>query len=145
MQNKTVLGVDYGTKRIGLALSRASLAIPLFVISNYENPKSKPTKGVPLGQIPILKIKEICKTEEVGLIIMGLSENGMAEKTKEFAKRLEEEIDLPLEFADETLSSQSAEKKMRAGGMKQSRRSQPMDHYAAAEILQEWLDVNNAQ
>ena len=136
-QNKTVLGVDYGTKRIGLALSRAGLAIPLFVISNYENPKSK--------QIPILKIKEICKTEEVGLIIMGLSENGMAEKTKEFAKRLEEEIDLPLEFADETLSSQVAERKMRVGGMKQSRRAQPMDHYAAAEILQEWLDVNNAQ
>lgn len=134
MYYKTVLGVDYGSKRIGLAISRASLADPLTVIMNSDASNLDP-------DFTIAKIKKICETEKVDLIIMGLSENEMAEKTKIFAKKLQKITKLPLEYFDETLSSQTVEKKLKDKSMKKSKRSGAIDHYAAAEILQEWMEI----
>ncbi|MEN8252973.1 MAG: Holliday junction resolvase RuvX [Patescibacteria group bacterium] len=135
MNYKTVLGVDYGTKRIGLAISRGTLAIPLQVIFNIKSPISR--------QLPITKIKNICRKEEVELIVMGLSEDGMAEQTKGFAKKLQAVTNLPLEYFDETLSSQEVEKKLKSKSIRKSKRLGHIDHYAAAQILQEWMDTSN--
>ena len=139
MYYKTVLGVDYGSKRIGLAISRGTLATPLLVIQNQPY-FAKASQG---KQSPITKIKKICEEEAVEKIVMGLSENEMAEKTKIFVKKLQAAIKLPLEYFDETLSSQAVEKKLKSQSIKKSKRSGAIDHYAAAEILQEWLDANN--
>ncbi|MBU0974777.1 RuvX/YqgF family protein [Patescibacteria group bacterium] len=128
----TILAIDFGTVRIGLAISRFILAEPLEIISNDDS--------------KFLKIKEICIAEDVKRIIVGMSENEMAKKTEVFADELRDEIKSDwenkpeLEYMDETLSSHSIHEKMKFA--KKSKRSADIDHLAAAEFLQEWLDEN---
>lgn len=126
---KKILAVDYGTKRIGLAVSHAALAEPLKVIK-YKN----------LHQA-LRSIKEICDQLEIELIVVGLSEQAMAEQTQDFAHALEAATDLPVEFTDETLTSQMARRKL--GRRDFSARRAPIDHYAAALILEEWLAAHS--
>jgi len=120
------LAIDFGTKRIGLAISVATLADPYKIIPHDD-------------KTPVA-IRKICAMEGVKQILMGISENEMAEKTKAFAKKLEKEVDLPIIFFDETLSSKTVHEKLATSHMKRSKRQQPIDHYAASEFLQEWLD-----
>lgn len=124
--NKKILALDYGTVRVGVAVSRATLAEPLMVLANDEN---------------LLKnIKKILIEEEIEQIVIGLSENKMAELTQSFATELKKVTDLPIHFADETLSSHSVHQKLRTA--KKSKREGNIDHYAAAEFLQEYLDLH---
>lgn len=120
-----VLAIDYGERRVGLAVNRASLAQPLEVLIND-------------AQL-IANIQEVCHQERIELIVMGLSEKEMAQKTRQFATQLEQKLDLPLVFMDETLSSKEVEQRLRAGQAKKSKRSGPIDHFAAAIILDRWL------
>jgi putative transcription antitermination factor YqgF len=124
-----ILAIDYGTVRIGLAISRGSLAEPLAIISSDE-------KALP-------HIQKVISIEQVEQIIVGISENEMAEKIKGFVEELKKTIDLPIELVDETLSSHTVHQKVLESGMKQSQRQQPIDHLAAAEFLQEYLDSDS--
>jgi putative holliday junction resolvase len=123
------LAIDFGTKRIGLAISIATLADPLKIIANNEN--------------TLKEIKKVIKEESIKQILVGLSEKEMAEKTKVFAKNLEKEVNLPIFFYDETLSSKETHFKINNSHMKKSKKRQPIDHYAASQFLQEWLDMEN--
>lgn len=121
------LSIDFGLAHIGLAVSFGSFAEPFGEISNKD-------PGTALG-----KIKSICREEKIEQIIVGISEGGMAEKTKEFAKTLKKAIDLPIVFQDETLTSSLAKTKMIEAGTGRKKRS--CDHkIAAALILQAFLD-----
>lgn len=122
----TTLAIDFGTKRIGLAISVASLADPLTIIPNDEQ--------------AVAQIQAICTRENVKQLLVGVSEQVMAKKTKVFAQQLKETLDLPLFFFDETLSSKETHQKLAHSQMKLSKRQGPIDHYAASLILQEWLD-----
>ncbi|MGD9129447.1 MAG: Holliday junction resolvase RuvX [Candidatus Woesebacteria bacterium] len=131
MQNKKILAIDYGTKRIGIAISKASLAEPLTVLTNNEK--------------IFEQIRDICVREQIDLIVLGISENKMAEKTRAFAKKLEQKLSaanlkIHLKFFDETLSSQTARKKLLAAKAKKSKRQAAIDHYAAALILEGWME-----
>jgi putative transcription antitermination factor YqgF len=121
-----VLAIDYGTKRIGLALSFGSLADPLTIISNDQN--------------SIAYICKIVDDYQVGKIIIGLSENETAEKTRTFTELLKRSLSIPIELYDETLSTKAVRNKLEEAHKSQQRR---VDHLAAAEFLQEWLDTNN--
>ena len=125
---KKILAIDYGTKRIGLAVSRVNLAEPLKILINNEN--------------IFINITEVVEKEKIELILVGISENKMAEKTLEFIQKLKNYISIPLEFADETLSSSIIHQKLANSHMRLKKRQQPIDHYAAAEILEEWLEIN---
>jgi putative pre-16S rRNA nuclease len=131
---KKILAIDYGSKRIGLAISHATLADPLVIIDNGPD-KSDQAQAID-------RIKQICEDEGVEQIVVGISENEMAEKTKEFTQQLKGLIKLPIEFFDETLSSQIVRQKLVAAGIKQKKRRGPIDHYAAALILEEWIEAN---
>lgn len=121
-----VLAIDYGTVRVGIAVSAGTLADPLEILANdahlFEN------------------IVKLCKEHEVSLLLVGISENEMAEKTKEFVAELEKHMQLPVRFMDETLSSHSVHEKLVSA--KKSKREGNIDHFAAAEFLQIWLDEN---
>ena len=78
------LGIDYGTKRIGLAYNVLSLSEPLFVIDNQVNDQNPIASDKAL-----LQIAEICALKKIDKIILGLSEAEMAEKIKLFAKLLQ--------------------------------------------------------
>lgn len=123
-QYPTTLAIDYGTKRIGLAISHASLAVPLEVIE-YQNQKEA-----------IARIRQICQEHQIAQLLLGISEQQMAETTKKFGELLLDEIDLPLEYVDETLSSFEVRQKMKERG---KRINGPIDHYAASLFLEDWL------
>jgi RNase H-fold protein (predicted Holliday junction resolvase) len=69
---------------------------------------------------------------------VGLSENQMAEKTREFVTYLKRSVTVPIELYDETLSTKSVRNKLAEANRSQRQR---VDHLAAAEFLQEWLDT----
>ncbi|KKQ42285.1 MAG: hypothetical protein US71_C0005G0020 [Parcubacteria group bacterium GW2011_GWD2_38_12] len=122
------LGIDYGDKRIGIALSdeRGVFAFPF---STIENDKKV-----------INSIKKICSEQEVEKIIVGLplsfsmQETEQTQKVKEFAQKLGKGVDLPIEFENEILTSKMAGK--------QGVGKQNIDESSAALILQGWLDRN---
>lgn len=120
------LAIDFGTKRVGVAVSRGTLAVPLVVLVNEDNLFEE-----------LLKIIE---QEEIQKIIVGLSENEMALKTEEFVRELKAKTEVPVEFADETLSSHEVEQRLKNQGIKHKVRSGPIDHFAAAIILENWLE-----
>ena len=138
-----ILSLDFGTKRIGLAIARAykvssfTIAEPFKILAN-QDPNSQ-------NQV-FQQILDICLKEKINQIVVGLSENVMAEKTKQFASNLatylaaySELNNLKVEFFDETLSSQEVAKKLVQAGASNKKRRGPIDHYAAAVILEEWM------
>ncbi len=122
-----ILGLDYGTNRVGVALSYASLAQPLLILDNDDQLLSK--------------LQALIAQHRVGKIVLGVSENVMARLTKEFACRLEKIVDLPIILVDETLSSYQVHQFLKTSSLK--KRSGFIDHFAAAIILQNFLDEQN--
>lgn len=123
----TILAIDFGTKRIGLAISRGTLAEPLKIIANDEH--------------TFANLIQLCQQETVTELVVGLSENEMAQQTKAFVKELQQHLSLPVTFMDETLSSKTVSTKLKDRGVTLKKRQQPIDHLAAAEFLQEYLDL----
>ena len=120
-----VLGIDFGLKRIGLAVADENLAQPLVVVANS------------LGMID--QILEICQQQKIKKIIIGLPEGRLVKKIKEFSQKLQEITGLPVEFQDETLTSEDALDMMIKIGKKKKAREEKKDAFAAAIILQEYL------
>lgn len=116
-----VLGVDYGERKIGLALSEGVLSEP-FKIIGHRNWKQS--------------LKEICEEEAVEMIVVGLSSGKIGEKQKNFAGKLAQITGLAVELQDETLTSYEAFAKMKQIGKKLKEE----DAISAALILQSYLD-----
>jgi putative Holliday junction resolvase len=125
-----LVGVDYGEAKTGIAISDGKLAEPLVVIK--ENRSKELVK----------KIKKIVEDKKVEKIIIGISEGEMAKKQRNFGLLLSKEIGVPVEFEDETLTTEDAKKLSIEAGIKRSKRRSLEDAYAAALILQKWLDRN---
>ena len=131
-----ILGIDYGTKRIGLATNIGSFAEPLTILPN------KIDQDHPIvAEETLVKLLEILEDRQIEQIVLGISEQEMAEKIKDFAVILEEKIKIPLDLMDETLSSQEVSRKMKEAKFSLKKRKGHIDHYAAALILEEWLDM----
>jgi putative transcription antitermination factor YqgF len=128
----TTLGIDYGTKRIGLAISRASLVEPVKVVF-------QPTVHTDASIQQVMEeITTFCRQERVAQILVGISEGDMAQKSKTFGEQLHAFTQLPVLYADETLSSKEVEHKIRQ--LKKKKRSGHIDHFAAAEILERYIE-----
>ena len=123
------LGIDYGTKRVGLALSDedGQLAFPKSVLSN--------TKDLAMD------IKKICVEESISGIVVGESRdldgtpNPLMEDIEIFMEQLKKEIDVPLYLEPEFFTSHQAQKIQGKNDM--------LDASAAAIILQSFLDKEN--
>lgn len=124
-----ILAIDYGQKKIGLALATSRLAEPYQVI-RYKTKKELMTK-----------LLEIIKEERIEKIVIGLSEGKMGEETKEFGEAIKQESQLPIEYQDETLSTQKAQELSRDAGIKRVRRKEMEDAFSATLILQAYLDA----
>ncbi len=131
-----LLGLDLGTKTIGLALSDISrtIASPLETIrrTKFTNDKNK--------------IAEISDNFQISAFVLGLplnldgTEGPRAQATRAFAANLTRQIDLPLAFWDERLSTVAAERTLLEADASRKRRSEVIDKMAAAFILQGALD-----
>lgn len=131
-----VLGIDYGQKRLGLALSDESglLASPL-------EPYSRRTLDQDLDFLTAL-IKE----KEVRQIVVGLPRNmngslgEMAKEVLAFVNDLKEKTDLPVDTFDERLTSSEAERLLIQTDVSRRRRRTLRDGLAAVLILQGYLE-----
>lgn len=123
-KNIKYLGLDWGEKRIGLALGDAEtkLATPFGVVSNPQG------------------VLDIIKAEGVETVIVGCPYNisdsnfPLSKKYEEFVKYLKDKLDIPVETIDERLSSKAADSLL--GGRFKNKR----DAVAAMLILQSYFD-----
>lgn len=120
-----ILGIDYGQKRFGLAITEGEIARPLKVEARNKNLESR--------------IQEICEKENVEKIVIGLPEGRLANEIKDFGQQLESITNIPVEFFDETLTTQDAIKKMIEAGTSKKKRKNFQDAVSAALILQAYL------
>lgn len=127
-----ILGIDFGIKKIGLAISEGQLAEP------YGKLKMNPPGGG--EKLKIEKIKRICEKEGIKKIIIGISEGLMAEQTLDFGYQLRKVTGLPIEFEDETLTSEEAKNLLVKIGKPKKKRQKQIDAISAALILQNYLD-----
>jgi putative Holliday junction resolvase len=116
------LGIDYGTKKAGLAVSDGKLADPLTVL-RFENEEEL-----------IKKVNNIIQREKIEKVVVGVSENEMGKKSKEFAKKINS-----VTF-DETLTSKDAINYAILAGVPKQKRRKNEDAYAATIMLQNYLD-----
>ena len=120
------LGIDWGLKKIGLAVSEGKLASPLL---NLE------INGLKDG---VEKITNLVKKENIELVILGKPEGSMGKIVdKTYQAFLKKKINIKL--ADETLSTKDAQKLMIEMGFGQKARGED-NAIAAAIILQRYLD-----
>jgi len=132
------LAIDYGNKRIGLAICDASetLASPLAVIDAQQK--------------PLEKIAELVTRENVGAIVVGLplnmddSQGSQAKITMAFAERLKKQVAVKVFFQDERLSSFAAEQKLACAELSRRKKRKHLDAVAAAEILEAFLQKRRA-
>jgi len=125
-----ILGIDYGRKKIGLALGDTKVRF------------AEPWRVLRYQDINVLntEIKKVVEDMEIGKIIIGISEGKMAEETNEFGKKLEEKIGIPVIFQDETLTTLDAQRLSIEGKIKRKKRRGLEDAYSATLILQDYLD-----
>ena len=126
-----LLGIDYGRKKVGLAISEGLISEPLKVI-RYQKENEL-----------FRKLKNVVQSENVEIIIIGLSEGKMAEETKIFGRKLKEKLKLSVVFQDESLSTQIAQQLSISANIKRQKRKKMEDAYSASVILQSYLDTND--
>ncbi|MCS7092380.1 MAG: Holliday junction resolvase RuvX [Patescibacteria group bacterium] len=124
------IGVDYGLKKIGIAVSDGLIAEPHLVI-NVKNENDA-----------LDKLTRFIKLHDVSEVIIGISEGEMAYKTKKFVQRLKSVVDSKIVFQDETLSTKRAQKLSIEIGKRRIKRRKMEDAYAAAVLLQDYLDLH---
>jgi putative Holliday junction resolvase len=131
-----LLGLDVGTKTIGLALSDVtrSIATPYHTIRR--------TKFTQDAKAIAATIEE----HDVGALVIGLplnldgSEGPRAQSTRAFARNLAARVEVPFVFWDERLSTQAVERHLIEADASRQRRAEVIDRMAAAYILQGALD-----
>lgn len=141
VSNTRVLGIDYGERRIGVALSDPTrlLASPLTTLT--RRPGKRP---------PMAELERLVGENEVAEIVVGLpidlegEEGEWSAEVREFATKLSDRVGLPVHFQDERMTSVIAERTIRASGLPRHKREQKerVDAAAAAILLQNYLDMN---
>jgi putative Holliday junction resolvase len=131
-----LLGLDVGTKTIGLALSDVSrsIATPYDTIRRTKFTEDAKT------------IREIVEKNQIGALVIGLplnldgSEGPRAQSTRAFARNMAPIVTLPMLFWDERLSTAAVERHLIEADASRKRRAEVVDRMAAAYILQGALD-----
>ena len=131
-----LLGLDVGTKTIGMALSDVtrSVATPYHTVR-----RTKFTEDAKA-------IEAAIEEHEIGAVVIGLplnldgSEGPRAQSTRAFARNLAARIAVPILFWDERLSTAAVERHLIEADASRKRRAEVIDRMAAAYILQGALD-----
>jgi len=132
-----IMGIDYGEKRFGIALSD-----PLGITA-----QGLPTVERTSIQEDIKKIINIIQEKEVQEIVVGLPKhlnNTLGDKAKEvlnFIDTLKKHINIPIKTFDERFSTVRANRAMLEGDLSRKKRKERVDMIAAQLILQGYLDM----
>ena len=135
----TVMGLDYGAKTVGVAISDPLLmtAQPKETIWRDREGKIRRT---------LSRIEELILEYDVRLIVLGLPVNmddtvgERAEAAMEFREKLERRTSLPVVLSDERLTTVAADEMLDEMGIPASEHKQYVDQIAASIILQEYME-----
>jgi putative holliday junction resolvase len=133
---RRILAIDYGRKRIGLALSDELqlTAQPLLVLKRANR------------RDDLRRLRDICRKQGVARILVGhplhmTGEAGeMADEAARFAARLRKELGIEVDLVDERLTSWEAGQMMAETGSARQRKESSLDDVAAAIFLREYLE-----
>jgi putative Holliday junction resolvase len=147
-----ILAIDYGKKRLGLALSDefGVTSRPYATWTRINRRRD------------LARLRELVRQEKVRLIVVGLplhlngAPSEMSEEAKSFAARVEKALGLPVEMMDERLSSWEAHETLAgmvsrksarhdSSGRSDTKKKTPLDDIAAAIILRDYLDRARAR
>jgi len=126
-----VLGLDVGSKRIGIAIASLTARI------------AKPLTTLPNDDKFYKELKAIIKEENVSVLVIGLprglrgQDTEQTKFTKEFTQKLTTKIPLPVHLIDEALTSKQAEAELRK--KRKTYKKADIDALAATYILDDWL------
>lgn len=134
-----IMGLDFGSKTVGVAVSDSLLltAQGVEIIRRKEENKLRQT---------LARIEELITEYEVEEIVLGLPKNMNAtegirvELTNEFKDKLERRTGLPVTMWDERLTTVAADRTMMEAGIRRENRKDYVDMIAASLILQGYLD-----
>ena len=134
-----IIGLDYGTKTVGVAVSDALMitAQPLETIERKSANKLRQT---------LARIESIIEEYQAERIVLGYPKNmnntigERAEATEQFKEDLERRTGLEVILWDERLSTVEAERILMDTGVRRENRKQYVDKMSAAVILQNYLD-----
>jgi putative Holliday junction resolvase len=135
-----VLGIDYGERRLGLAISdeTRTLASGLGVYTRRST------------EADLKYLQELVARERIEKIVLGLplnmdgSQGFKAQEALAFKEQLEAQLKLPVELIDERLTTQEAERVLLEADLSRRRRKEMRDRLAAVLILQRYLDAQRA-
>ncbi len=131
-----VAGIDFGNRRIGLAVSNPD-QLSAYPVETIERSRSL------AADLATLRVR--LTALEVRRIVVGLPLNmdgtvgPQARAAQVFARRLEEATGIPVELCDERLSSFEAEERLKGIPVRRNRRKLAIDAVAASVILETWL------
>lgn len=130
------LGIDFGEKRIGLAVSDAE--------GRYAIPwKTLPRRS---DRQAIEDLRSLATEESIELLVIGDprkldgSAGEQSERVATFSRKLAAALRIPIETINESLTSHEAEERLRAAGLSDRKRRERVDSLAAQILLQEALD-----
>lgn len=136
-----VLGIDYGERRLGLAIgdTNTGLAFPLRVVAVRSEGES------------LAAVRGACAERKVERVVLGLpldmngSRGAQARVVEAFAGRLAKALAMPVELWDERLTSKQAERALLEADLSRKRRREIQDKLAAQSLLQSFLDACSAR
>ena len=134
-----IMGLDYGSKTIGVALSDSLCITAQAVETIWRKEENKLRKSC-------ARIEELIRENDVELIVLGLPKHmnndigERAEKALEFGKMLERRTGLEVVMWDERLTTVEAERTLIENKVRREDRKQYIDKIAAVFILQGYLD-----
>lgn len=137
-----ILGLDYGTKTVGVAVSDPLFltAQGLEIIRRKEDNKLRQT---------LARIEELCKEYQVDKIVLGYpkhlnnSVGDRAEKSLEFKEMIERRTGIEVVMWDERFTTVEANRVLMETGVRRENRKEYVDMIAAVFILQGYLDMQN--
>lgn len=136
---RLVLGFDYGTKQIGVAVGQ------IVTGQARELCTLKAQNGTPNWQ----QVEQLIKEWQPDALVVGLplnmdgSESEMCERASKFARRLNGRFNLPVHMQDERLTTFEAKgERFEQGQLSTSYKQNPVDALAAALLLESWLEQN---
>ena len=134
-----ILGLDFGSKTVGVAVSDGLLLTAQGVETIERKDENKLCKTC-------ARIEELIAEYEITEIVLGLPKNmnntegERVEKTKAFGEMLERRTGLPVHYWDERLTTVAAEQILMESGVRRENRKAVIDKVAAGLILQGYLD-----
>ena len=127
-----ILGLDIGQRRIGVAIALGKIASSYAVIEMTDLTKT------------MAEVAQIIRKENIEKIVIGIPKNKdtfQADRIHKFAIELTKNVNLPVEYLDETLTSKEAERLLKASNLdpKSEKYREMVDKISAKLILEQYL------